>query len=317
MDSLKRAARRLLRRPLAAAAHAAVRAARRAGVPFSEFDRRGWLPVPIHYYHPYPAEDELAAGGFWTKESRLDGVALDLAGSLELLRKLGREYGEECRWPEEGPGPGRYFAQNGAFGFSSAAVAHVMVRRHRPRRVIEVGSGFSTHVLSGALARNTAEGSPGEITSIEPFPPATLAGDIPHLTRRVERRVETVDPALFSELGEHDLLFIDSSHVIRYGGDVLFLYLEVLPSLAPGVVVHVHDIHLPEPYPRTYFDDQRLVWNEQQLLHAFLCHNGAFEVLLPCWMIHSRHDEVFAEAFAAYDPARHRPGSSFWMRRVR
>ena len=300
---------------------------RLGGRPWSAYERQGMLPIPLHYYQPYPAAVDLERKGFWNGQSGLKGIELRPEAWLALLEALGSSFGDECRWAEQSDDPHAYHCSNGTFGFTSAAVAHAMVRRFRPQRVLEVGSGYSTHILCNALDRNARDNRDARgddaggdrddpaLTSIEPYPPEILNTDLPRLSRRIESPVELVDPALFAELEENDLLFIDSSHVIRYGGDVLFLYLEVLPALRPGVVVHVHDIHLPDPYPKVYFDDNRYIWNEQQLLHAFLCHNDAFEVLLPCWLVHKRHDGAFARAFPHYSAERHRPGSSFWMRR--
>jgi len=294
-----------------------LKVARRLRVPFDRFERWGWLPIPVHFYHPYPASRDLEDTAYWTTTTRMSGVALDLPRCVELVREVGRAYGAECRWPRRSEDPHTYCWDNGNFGFTSAAMAHAMVRHFKPRRVIEVGSGYSTHILGGALRRNREEtGAGAKMTIIEPHPGEVLNTEIPHLEKRVHQRVETVDPVLFGELRANDLLFVDSSHVLRYGGDVAFLYLDVLPKLAPGTIVHIHDIHLPEPYPRTYFEQARYVWNEQQLLQAFLCHNRHFEILAPCWMLHLEHDTVFREVFPDYDPRQHRPGSSFWIRRI-
>jgi predicted O-methyltransferase YrrM len=305
-----------LYRPLIGLLARLVKLGWRLGRPWSLYERQGVLPIPVHYYHPYPTGNELEQGAFWTEPSELLGIELELPAALELLEELGRRFSAECDWPEHSSDPHVYHASNGSFGLASAAVAHAMVRRFAPGRIIEVGSGYSTHVLGAALERNAAErgGSP-ELISIEPHPPEILRTAIPRLSERIEKRVELVESDLFRRLKRNDFLFIDSSHVIRDGGDVLFLYLRVLPSLAPGVVVHIHDIHLPDPYPRSYFEDDRYVWNEQQLLQAFLCHNDAYRVLLPCWLVHREHDDLFRRAFPRYDPRRHRPGSSFWMQR--
>lgn len=290
---------------------------RLGGRPWAAYERQGILPIPLHYYQPYPGAKALEQSGFWERETELPGIDLRLPECLALLEDLGSRYGPECDWPDHGDDPRVYHCANGTFGFTSAAVAHAMVRHVQPKRIIEVGSGYSTHILCHALGQNATEsGTSPELTSIEPYPPEILKADLPCLTTRVERRVEEVDPSLFSQLQANDILFIDSSHVIRYGGDVLFLYLEVLPRLNPGVVVHIHDIHLPGPYPRVYFEDNRYIWNEQQLLQAFLCHNDRFRVLLPCWLIHAKHDDAFRRAFPRYDPALHRPGSSFWISSV-
>ena len=315
---MKHAARRLVARiyrGLAPGLGACHRLGARGGVPWDAFDARGILPIPLHYYHPYPQAATLQAGGFWDRVSELPGVRIDVPACLERLRGLGREFGAECTWPQD-PGRG-YYETNPVFGFSSAAVAHAMIRHYKPRCVIEVGSGNSTRILGAALERNQAEsGAESSLVSIEPNPGPILSGEIPELVERISQPVEQVPFSLFQRLGPGDLLFIDSSHIIRYGSDVIFLYLEVLPRLRPGVVVHVHDIHLPWAYPREYFEQHRWVWNEQYLLQALLAGGGTFRVLLPCWWIHRTHDDVFREAFPHYDPAIHRPGSSYWMERA-
>jgi len=293
-----------------------VRAGRRLGVRWNDWERRGFLPIPLHYYQPFPRAGDLERSGFWQRRSDLAGVQIDWDDVLDRLASVGR-FASECDWPETSNDPRRYHCANGTFGFTSAAVAHGMLRLLRPHRVLEVGSGYSTHILCAALAANAADdGTDPELVSVEPFPATILDTDLPRLKRRIREPVERLGLDLFEELAAGDVLFIDSTHVLRYGGDVEFLYLSVLPRLAEGVVVHVHDIHLPDPYPRTYFDSERWVWNEQQLLQAFLAHNQAFRVLLPCWWIHRDHDEAFRRAFRRYDPDLHRPGSSFWMERV-
>lgn len=285
-------------------------------MPWQLFERAGFLPIPLHYYQPYPTQAELTRSGFWSHASELPGVSVDLHKCLALLDELGVSFGDECAWPEVANAPHVYHTGNDQFGFASAAVAHALVRRLKPRLIIEVGSGYSTHILAGALDRNRGDGRPGVLHCIDPARPAILDTSIPAIAQRIHQPVETIPTDFFSSLGESDLLFIDSSHIIRYGGDVLFLYLEILPRLRPGVWVHIHDIHLPGPYPEAYYALERRVWNEQYLLQALLMHSRAFEVVLPCWWIHLRHDDRFAAAFRRYHPSRHRPGSSLWMRRT-
>ena len=115
-----------------------------------------------------------------------------------------------------------------------------------------------------------------------------------------------------------DILFIDSSHMIRPQGDVLFIYQELLPALPPGVFVHVHDIFTPRDYPPGWLIKKRLFWNEQYLLEAFLAFNDSFEVVLACNQLYHEARERLLEKFTllADAPDRHQP-KSFWMRRVK
>jgi hypothetical protein len=118
----------------------------------------------------------------------------------------------------------------------------------------------------------------------------------------------------FLKLTDGDFLFIDSSHVVKVGSDVQYQYLEILPSLNPGVVVHVHDVFLPADYPRSAIIDRHRFWNEQYVLQAFLTFNSEFEVLIAASYLHINHPDLLAAAFDSYNQLTVHPGS-FWMRR--
>jgi hypothetical protein len=133
-----------------------------------------------------------------------------------------------------------------------------------------------------------------------------------------DSRVELVEPTFFESLGEGDVLFIDSGHTVRIGGDVNYLYLDVLPRLAPGVAVHIHDIPLPYEYPEVYATNPkfRQFWTESYMLQAFLSHNAAFEVLLGMYFLQRDFPAVFTQAFVNYRPDEHKQqAASFWIRR--
>jgi hypothetical protein len=191
-----------------------------------------------------------------------------------------------------------------------------MIRDLKPRRIIEVGSGYTTLLISETIDR-ISRNDPDfvcEFTAIEPHPPDYLNPLPAGVKRLLPVRVQAVPLDEFLTLEAGDILFIDSSHVAAIGSDVIHLYLEVLPSLAPGVVVHAHDIFIPFNYPRNWIHQSRFFWNEQYLLQAFLVFNQAFEVLLPTHAVFRRHNEDFkahVPSCARYE----REPSSFWMRR--
>jgi hypothetical protein len=193
------------------------------------------------------------------------------------------------------------------------------LRHYKPRQVFEIGSGFSSLVLSDALIRNAAEGHPCEYTIVDPYPSHLLdGGKLPALTKIISERVELTDTSLYESLGENDVLFIDSGHTVRTGGDVNFLFLDVIPRLAPGVLVHFHDIGLPYEYPEVYFTNPtfRVFWTESYLLQSFLAFNSQFEVLLGMNYLMINKKKEFSEAFPLYDPSKQKAISgSFWMRR--
>ena len=283
--------------------------------------REGYLPVPVHFYSPIPDIADLQARNVWDVRTAMIGIDFREPAQEELLARLGAAYGGECLWPFEPPGdPAQFYLDNQSFSFGCAASTYCLIRQHQPRSVIEIGSGLSSRVISAALRRNQAErGVSGLHVIVDPYADKVLEGDAFPATEVVAQRVELLDPSFFSTLREGDVLFIDSGHSVRIGGDVNFLFLEVLPRLAPGVIVHVHDIALPFEYSKAYATTAsfRQFWTEQYLLQAFLCFNREFEVMLGMnWLMVERMELVRA-AFPHYDPAVH-PflSGSFWMRRV-
>lgn len=278
--------------------------------------RLGFVLSPLHFYFPIPDVRDLARRDVWSGRSALAGIDWNEEGQLALIGELA-VYGGEANWPEAPTGrPMEYHGSAPTFGYTSAMLAHGMVRHFKPRRIVEVGCGWSSLVLLNALAGNDEEGHRWEsFIGIDPFPPDWLKISDPR--SRLERcMVQDVDRALFSELKAGDILFIDSSHVLHAGSDVQLLYLDILPILAPGVVVHIHDIQLPWEYPREYAEKQRWFWNEQYLLQAFLAHNKSFEILAAGNWLCREKPEPLKTAFPHFDPNRHSLTGSFWMRRV-
>jgi hypothetical protein len=182
------------------------------------------------------------------------------------------------------------------------------VRHFKPRLIIEVGSGFSTRLSAQAALRNGRT----EVIAIEPFPDQVLKAGFPGLTSLVPRRVQEVGLDTFRQLSSGDILFLDSSHVVHCGSDVNYLLLELLPQLRPGVIVHFHDIFLPDEYPREWVKQEFRFWNEQYLVQAFLLFNREFEVLLANnYLAHHYRPQMQA----TFPGAPWLGGGSFWMRR--
>lgn len=284
--------------------------------------RHGFLFVPISYDQPIPDVADLVHRDVFAARSEMPGVAFSGDLQVTLLAALGSEFGNECRWaagPSRDSAAGDFFTENGRFGFGCAASTHCVIRRFKPTLVIEIGSGKSSTIIGQALSANLLEdGVRARHRVIDPCPSAglTRSGNYPvDVTRS---RVELVDRHDFDALKAGDILFIDSGHTVRMGGDVNFLFLEVIPRLAPGVLVHVHDIPLPWDYPRSYAtrDGVRIFWTESYLLQGFLAFNSAFEVLLAMSYLMTEERAVFQSAFPHYNPMAHVSVSgSFWMRR--
>jgi hypothetical protein len=266
--------------------------------------RLGVFVLPRHYYVPLPDLRELRRHpARWTERSALRGVAVDLDRQLTFLRTQLAPYEPEYR----GAAAFRQ-ACSGAFGpgygYIESQALHGFIRATRPARVIEIGSGVSTYCMLQALAANATEGSPGRITCIEPYPSAWLR-EAP--VQLIVSRVEDIPLATFDALRPGDLLFVDSTHALRVGGDVLRIVLEILPRLAAGVNVHLHDIYLPFDYQRDA-DRSLFQWLETALLHAFLIGNRGVEILACLSHLHYDRPEQLAAVFPDYRAATNRGG---------
>ena len=280
---------------------------------FRLWEQQGFHVTPVHYHQPIPDTQGLPET-LWTQPSKLVGIDMNDAMQLDLLRKhfpkLRHEYEN---FPAEPP-PG----QRRPFHGVDALVAYCMVRHFQPRLIIEVGSGFSSLVLGEASGKNGASA----LICIEPFPQDFLREGISVLRSLIEKKVQEIDLEFFAQLETGDILFIDSSHTVKIGGDVNYLFLEVLPRLKPGVIVHVHDIFLPFEYRRDWVMDEFRFWTEQYLLQAFLTLNSEFEVLMANRYLAHKYPEDVKAAFPSLEnlrpdlPSSVRWGDgSFWMRR--
>lgn len=223
------------------------------------------------------------------------------------ISTLVSDYTEHCaalaRLMTAGAKEAGYVPGNGYFDSPDAEALYLMVRRARPRRVIEVGCGNSTRITRQAILDG---GLDTVLTAIDPWPRADIADVVDQFEQAT---LESVDPALFAELEAGDILFIDSSHQVRMSNDVAHLFCRIIPALASGVVIHVHDVFLPYEYPKRFFYDCPS-WAEQYVLHALL-QGGGHDILWPGYYLQqSRPDAVTALPFLAEGRAQ-----SFWIRK--
>lgn len=285
----------------------------------SLFAKRGYHLLRDGYYLPIP-ESRDVGDGFWDSSSEMVGIEIDDRAALRLIEQDLTPYLAEFRETFElhgSPEDGRFYLLNGMFMAVDAHVYYGLIRSLKPKRIIEIGAGFSTLLACQAVSRNRLEGSDSELIAIEPYPSEMLQRGGGNLSRLISRKVQTVALEEFECLRAGDVLFIDSSHVLKAGGDVQFEFLELLPRLKPGVYVHVHDISLPRQYPRRFYD-HHFYWNEQYLLQAFLTYNHRFEVVWPGNYIMVRYPKrlrsaipEISETLAKYPQTE---PVSFWMR---
>ncbi len=206
----------------------------------------------------------------------------------------------------------RYFTENKYFIPSDAFTLSGIIRKERPKRIVEIGSGFSTAVTLDALDAGRASAL---MTFIEPYPERlhSLLKDSDRANSTIlAKPVQECRLEVFDQLEAQDLLFIDSSHVAKIGSDVAFLFLRVLPRLKPGVIVHVHDIFYPFSYPLAWIHQGR-AWNESLFLRAFLLGNGQFQVMAFNSFAAHTFPDVFRSRFPIFLD---NPGGSIWIRKV-
>lgn len=270
--------------------------------------RVGVFPILDHYYEPLFDDSRLKKVGPGQRELR--GICWNVERQLELLRSF--DTGHELRdLPQVKQDDSTFYLTNDAFGAGDAEYLYNLIRLMKPARIFEIGSGYSTLMAAQAVRKNAEEdaGYRCKHLCVEPY-------EMPWLEKVgvlvLREKVEELPLDLFLELSEGDLLFIDSSHIIRPQGDVLFEYLELLPALKPGVVVHVHDIFSPNDYSNLCREMGRF-WNEQYLLEAFLTSNQEWEIIGSLNYLQHHHHQELKEKCIFLTPERE-PGS-FYLRK--
>ena len=189
------------------------------------------------------------------------------------------------------------------------------IRRQKPKKIIEIGSGFSTKVILSALDFNKKELNLCKLISVEPYPKTFLKeierSDFQLLTEKIQH----VDLDLFKDA---DILFIDSSHVSKFNSDVNMEIFQIIPKLKKGAYIHWHDIMIPNDYPEYWIKDGNKFWNENYLVHAFMLFNESFEILWPSRFMQDYHPEIVKEFFEEFDENNLDDQlSSFWVRRIK
>lgn len=266
----------------------------------------GVFPIRDHYYEPQ--FDYRTPPKPLSQNRILPGIDWNTSGQLKILSEFSFSQ-ELAKIPHQKSGTLDFYMDNDTFGSGDAEYWYQLIRLIKPRRIFEVGSGNSTLMAIKALRKNQ-ESDPKykcKHVCIEPY-------EMPWLEKTgvsvVREKVEDIELSFFSELRENDILFIDSSHVIRPFGDVLFEYLELLPALNEGVIVHVHDIFSPKNYPKQWLVDEIRFWNEQYLLEAFLSNNSNWKILGALnYLQHNHYDEL--KSIAPFLTPDREPGSFY------
>jgi hypothetical protein len=295
--------------------------ARHAGVAFAQAESPSsplpsW-PPPGHFYSPVvdPNDRNVQSivQGFHSAELPEDeSLKLDTALIHDHLLRVAKHYGQ-LDFPEHKTEGRRYYYRNPAFSFADAIVLFGMLMEYRPKRVIEVGSGFSSCVMMDTNDHYLDRYM--RLTFIEPYPETLLSQlerSDPYRSSLIQKQLQSVPLEVFQELEARDLLFIDSSHVAKTGSDVLDIFFRILPALRTGVLIHVHDVPYPFEYSPDWITVERRSWNEVYFLRAFLQYNEAFEVIYFNHFAYRRFETELAERMPLY---LQNCGGSIWLRK--
>ncbi len=268
-----------------------------------------------HFYSPIPSLWEVKKDEkkiFTEFNDKLPGIDLNVDCQLALLDKLSKYY-NESPFQNEKRDNIRYFGNNSRFILSDAIVLYSMIRHYKPKRIIEIGSGFSSCVsldTNEQFANNSIK-----CTFVEPYPDLFYSLIKPYDINRITvlpRNLQTLnDLTMFTELEADDILFLDSSHVTKTNSDVNHFFFDILPVIKSGVIIHIHDIFYPFEYLKEWLFEGRF-WNETYLLRAFLQYNKAFEILFFNSFLHIYHAKSLTQDLPICEES---PGSSFWMRK--
>jgi len=276
------------------------------------FSLIGIFPILDNYYEPLVNPKK-----HLKKNLRIDrilrGIDWNIDKQLDILHQF--NFQEELKKiPLEKQNDTEYFYNNSMYASGDSEYLYCMVRHFKPKKIIEIGSGNSTLMAINAIQKNELENTEYKChhICIEPYEQPWLEKVDVELRRE---KVEDISLSMFSILGENDILFIDSSHIIRPQGDVLFEILEILPSLKPGVIIHIHDIFTPKDYLNEWIFQDKKLWNEQYLLEAFLSFNTSFEIIGAINYLSHNYRELFEEKFPIFKSQEGREPAAFWIRR--
>lgn len=288
----------------------------------SEFNNSGnekniektWVPSG-HFYSPIPSIEEIKLKEdeiYKNIPGEIPGIDLNVEKQIELLNKF-KEYYIELPFEPYKKGKLRYFFENPNYSYSDAIFLHCMVRYLKPKKIIEVGSGYSSCVVldtNELFFENKIS-----CTFIEPYPQLLLSlireGDKENINL-IQRNLQDVDINLFSELSAGDILFIDSTHVSKINSDVNYIFFKVLPHINSGVYIHFHDIFYPFEYPKEWIYEGR-AWNEVYLLRAFLQYNKEFKIqFYNTFLEHFYKDKFVSEMPLCMKNT----GGSIWIKKI-
>jgi predicted O-methyltransferase YrrM len=285
--------------------------------PIAEVQRRGWHFQARDYYSALNDFSFLEANrDLWHDRPMPAAIDWDLDAEMGKLRAIAPYAAELADVPNDMP-PGRpsFHWHNDFWTGFDALMHYCLIRDVKPRRVVEIGCGWSSLLLARALGQNEREGAPQvAVDQVEPYPRTELLDALPSHWNLHEAILQRAPLEAFEALEDGDICFYDGSHVAKPGSDVVWFFSEVIPRLKPGVLVHLHDVFWPHEYPDEWIFERGQTWNEQYVLQGFLMYNDEFKPLLGTHPLLAFHYPEVKELFGSITPVI--GGGSFWMRRV-
>lgn len=273
----------------------------------------GFVP-PGHFYSPIPSIDEVNRDEeriFAKPDKQISGIELRETEQLSLLQSFEKYYADIPFKSEKTKGS-RYYFENPAYSYCDAIFLNFMIRYAQPKRIVEIGSGFSSCATldTNEIFFNNSIST----TFIEPYPDLLLSLISEEDKERIKilpTRLQDVPLSIFSDLESGDILFIDSTHVGKVFSDVNLIFFEILPRLQSGVYIHIHDVFFPFEYPKEWIFGGR-AWNEIYMLRCFLQYNQKFEIILMNTYLEHFHEAYFRERMPLCLKNR---GGSIWLRK--
>ncbi|BBX47781.1 hypothetical protein MCOO_37960 [Mycobacterium cookii] len=271
--------------------------------------------LPGHYYSPIVDPSTIAEyveKQYLQEPGDIKGIHFD-EDAMVRFWKDNAELIKNTPFSEHDDGKNRYYYDNGSYPYGDAMTLRAMIAHYKPKNIIEVGSGFSSacmldaadHVGHSDFAMTCIDPDAGRLRS-------RLRAEDHSRVEIIEGLVQDVPVSTFSKLRENDILFIDSTHVLKTASDVHYELFSILPSLNEGVLIHFHDIQYPFEYPRQWLFDNNRSWNEIYALRAFLAYNSAFEVVFWNGLFAHRQRELVRDTNPLFLK---NPGGSIWLRR--
>lgn len=277
-------------------------------------EKNGLVCLPVHFYSPIPSREDITR--YDASRYGTGGIDWNDDRQLDYLRQCAPFEKELLNCPKRRRNGADFYWDNDSFSYSDAAFYYSLIRIARPRKIVEIGAGSSTRLAVRAIRQMNA--NPADILDIiEPFPSKDVANLAESSGANLMRgRLQDVPLAYFRSLGEGDILFYDGSHVSKYGSDVNYFMLSILPELNSGVYVHVHDIFMPDDMPKEWVEKLHLYWNEQYVLHAFLMYNRAFEIIFASHYLSRKYKEMLDRYLTAPAAVKQNGGASIWLRKA-